>query len=60
MCQYGTNRNLAGYRMGLTPTPRHHNPKLGVEKPPFQIAAKRLKIDENVNRARLIRQTFYL
>ena len=31
------------------------NPKLGVEMSPFQIVAKWLEINENVNRARLIR-----
>ena len=36
-------------------SPRPPNPKLGVEKSPFEIAAKWLEIDENVNAARLIR-----
>ena len=30
-------------------------PKPGVEKSPFEIAVRRLEVDENVNRARLVR-----
>ena len=43
--------------MGLSQTSRAPNPKLGrgSEKSPFQIAAKWLEIDENVNSACLIR-----
>ena len=35
-------------------------PKQGVEKPPFRIAAKWLEIDENVNRAQLIKHSLAL
>ena len=31
------------------------NPNLGIENSPFQIAVKRMEIDENMKRARLIR-----
>ena len=40
------------------PIPNPHallTPKSGIKKSPFEIAAKRLEIDENINRARLIR-----
>ena len=33
----------------------YSTPKLRVEKSPFEIAAKRLEIDENVNGAHLVR-----
>ena len=58
MCQWGANINpWAGYRVNPSPTPRvSPNPQTeGVEKSTFQIAAKLLEIDENVNRARLVR-----
>ena len=52
----GTNRNpWVVYGLAdLPPRPLTHKP--GLEKSPFEIASKRLEIDENVNRARLIRQ----
>ena len=44
----GANRSpWASNRMDISPT--HHDPKAGVEKSPFQIAAIRLEIDENIN-----------
>ena len=49
--------------MGQYPIPTSHltyKLEVGVEKCPFQIAAKRLKIDVNVNRARLIRHFLVL
>ena len=57
MCQQGANRNpWTGYRTGLSQTPVSAiTPKMGAENYPFQIAVKRLEIDENVNGARLIR-----
>ena len=62
MCQWGAIRNpLVGYRIGLSPTRASPpTPNLGVEKSPFQIAAKRLEIDENTNRARLIKHFIVL
>ena len=62
MCQWEANGNpLAGYRMGVSPT--NHVPLTptpgaggGVEKSPFEKAAKWLEIDENLNGARLITQ----
>ena len=58
MCQKEAIRNLwAGYQMDLSPDPHIllTAKSEGVEKAPSQIAAKRLDIDENVNRACLIR-----
>ena len=40
--------------------PRLPNPKLGVEKSSFQIAAKRLETGENINKVRLIRNFWAL
>ena len=48
MCQWWANRNpWAGYRMGPSPTPHvpHNPPNRGVNKPPFEIAAKSATID---------------
>ena len=51
MSQWGANRNpFAGYRMGVSQTPYPTKPGRGVKKSPFEIAAKRLEIDEKVNR----------
>ena len=46
MCQYGANGNQwTGYRMGQPRPPLPPNPpNRGVEKSPFEIAAKRLEI----------------
>ena len=50
MCLFEANRNpRVRSRLDLSPTLYH--PRQGVEKSPFQIDAKRLEIDENVNRA---------
>ena len=61
MCQWGAYKEPMG-RLSNRPIPdttypRHvsHNPQTGVEKFPFQIAAKRLEIDESVNRTHLVR-----
>ena len=44
------------YRIDLSPiTTSLLTPKDGDEKSPFQIAAKRLELDESVNRACLVR-----
>ena len=56
MCQWGANRNpWAYYRIDLPPDPNvtFNPPNRGVAKYPFEIAAKRLEIDENVKRAHL-------
>ena len=55
MCQRGDNRNsLLGYLMSL-PSRIYLTPKQGVEKSRFEVAAKRLEIEENVNIARVKR-----
>ena len=48
---------MGGLSKGPIPDPpRLPNPETsGLKKSPFQIVAKRLEIDEKVNRARLIR-----
>ena len=51
---------MGGLSNGPIPDPTSLNcPKWGVKKYPFEIAAKWLEIDENVNRVRLIRHLFY-
>ena len=57
MCKWGAKRNpRVGDRTGLFPIPTSPlTAKLGVEKSPFQMAVKRLQIDENVKRTRLKR-----
>ena len=53
MCQWEANRNPR--TNGHIPDPHVRvKPKAAAEKFPFQIAAKRSEIDENVIRARLI------
>ena len=58
MCKRGANLNpWAAYRMFPPPTPSLAPlvPKPGIEKYPFEVAAKGLEANENVNRAHLIR-----
>ena len=52
MCQWNP---WAGYRMDPGPPHLIKTPKPGVEMSPFETTVKSLEINENVNRARLIR-----
>ena len=54
MYQWGANRRAIKRAYPDSKSPL--TPKLeGIERPPFQIPAKLLEIDENVNRTRLVR-----